>query len=133
MKAPDGAEIVATVEDILGSTCGIVWDEDGSYDFDGSGTEVNWDGSTTREIAGQTVFQDENGKEWLESQLIPDKARARKNIKPWFHDRKLRRIEIVNTVEKLMERTTGKKLKVAECEFLTRAVTLLLDRSEPEQ
>ncbi|TPL42571.1 hypothetical protein [Mesorhizobium sp. B2-4-5] len=131
MKAPDGTEIVGTLETTPG-VCGILFDEDGSYDFDGTGTEHNYDGQETVTIAGQTVFVDYNGNEWLEGQLIPDKARARKNIKPWFHNRDWRRVEIVNTIEALMERTTGNKLKVAECEFLTRAVTLLLTRSEPE-
>ncbi|TPJ51771.1 MULTISPECIES: hypothetical protein [unclassified Mesorhizobium] len=132
MKAPDGTAIVATLENTPG-TCGVVFENDGTWDFDGSGTEHNYDGQETVTRADQTVFIDEDGKEWLESQLIPDSARPRKNIKPWFHDRELRRIEIVNTIESLMERTTGKKLKVAECEYLTRAVTLLLTRSEPEK
>ncbi|RWM32589.1 MAG: hypothetical protein EOR77_21400 [Mesorhizobium sp.] len=130
MKAPDGTPIVSTLETIPGSA-GIVFDEDGSWNYDGNGTELDWDGQQTVLRAGQTVFVDENGKEWLESQLIPEKARPRKNIKPWHHDRALRRIEIVNTVEALMERTTGKPLLVKDCQYLTRAITLLLDRSEP--
>ncbi|TIW53854.1 MAG: hypothetical protein E5V54_24135 [Mesorhizobium sp.] len=134
MKAPDGSEIVATVEDILACSCGILWDKDGTWDFDGNGTDVNWDGSETRQIAGQLVFQDDSGRMWLEGQLIPEDAEElpADQIKPWFHNREWRRVEIVNTIEALMERTTGKKLKVAECEYLTRAVTLLLTRSEPE-
>ncbi|RWH50257.1 hypothetical protein [Mesorhizobium sp.] len=131
MKAPDGSPIVATLETIPGS-CGIVFDEDGSWNY--NGTELDWDGQQTVLRAGQTVFVDENGKEWLESQLVPDDAEElpADQIKPWFHDRELRRVEIVNTIEKLMERITHKKLLVKDCEFLTRAVTLLLTRSEPE-
>ncbi|RWD43919.1 hypothetical protein [Mesorhizobium sp.] len=129
MKAPDGTPIVATLETIPGSS-GIVFDEDGSWNY--SGTELDWDGQQTVLRAGQTVFVDENGKQWLESQLIPEDDFPLNEIKPWHRDRSLRWIEIVNTIEALMVRVTGKKLKVKDCQYLTRAVTLLLDRSEPE-
>ncbi|RUU76131.1 hypothetical protein [Mesorhizobium sp. M7A.F.Ca.MR.362.00.0.0] len=133
MKAPDGTAIDRTKEVILGE-CGINWDDDGSYDFDGTGTVPDWDSQETVTIAGQTVFFDEAGREWLQSQLIPEAADElpADQIKPWYVDRALRRVEIVNTVQALMERTTGKKLAVKDCQYLTRAVTLLLDRSEPE-
>ncbi|TPL66571.1 hypothetical protein [Mesorhizobium sp. B2-4-1] len=130
MKAPDGTEIVGTLETTPG-TCGVIFNEDGSYDFDGTGTQHNYDGQETVTAAGQVVFVDENGGEWLQCQLIDDDAEPRE-VAPWYHDRDLRRIEIVNTVEDLMRRVTGKELKVKDCQYLTRAVTLLLTRSEPE-
>ncbi|ESY35716.1 hypothetical protein NKK48_30240 [Mesorhizobium sp. C386A] len=132
MKAPDGTAIDRTKEVILGE-CGINWNDDGSFDFDGSGTQPDWDSQETATLAGQTVFFDEAGREWLESQLIPDDAEElpADQIKPWYIDRALRRVEIVNTIDALMVRVTGKKIAVKDCQALTRAITLLLDRSEP--
>ncbi|TIQ64402.1 MAG: hypothetical protein E5X41_17225 [Mesorhizobium sp.] len=132
MKAPDGTPIVATPENIPG-TCAVEFNADGTFWHLG-GTNIDWDSQKTVLLAGQTVFIDENDNEWLQSQLIADDADElpAEQIKPWFHDRVLRRVEILKTVEALMDRVTGQKLKVKDCQYLTRAVTLLLDRSEPE-
>lgn len=131
MKAPDGTPITGTRE-IIPGTCGITFEDDNSWEYDGNGTDVDWNGQRTVQIAEQNVYVDENGSEWLESQLIPDDAEPIKVIQPWHHDRELRRIEIVNTVEALMERCTDKTIKVKDCQYLQRAVTLLLNRSEPD-
>lgn len=130
MKAPDGTPIVATLETIPGEAP-LAWGEGFDFEFRG-GTEVYWDDQKTVRRAGQDVYLDEEGNEWLESQLVDDDAEPVDifKIEPWHRNRELRRIEIVNTVETLMWTITGKPLKVADCQYLQRAVTLLLNRSE---
>jgi len=130
MKAPDGTAIVATVE-VLAGTAGVFYDGP-SWDYDGTGTQMDWDDQTTKVIAGQLVFADDNGKEWLESQLISDDAEPLQEIPPWFHDRDLRKMEITNTITALLGRISDTPVDVDECEFCQRAITLILNRTEPK-
>lgn len=105
MKAPNGNPIVATDERCPG-TSGILWDEDGTWDYDGNGTEMGWDAQDTVKLGGQIVFLDEDSNQWLECQLIPDDAEPlpADQIKPWHADKKLRQIEIRNTLKDLARR-----------------------------
>jgi hypothetical protein len=71
--SPTGAEITGTLEVVKG-TCGVMaWsrDADGSlsFDYDGTGTEVDWDSQKTVTREGKRVFVDENGQEWTEDQI----------------------------------------------------------------
>ncbi|WP_037500608.1 hypothetical protein [Sphingomonas jaspsi] len=83
LYAPNGRLIDRTLETIPGS-CGIregtvTRKDDGTYDFDydGTGTDVDWDGQkqVTRDATNggyvmERVFIDVDGGEWLESQLV---------------------------------------------------------------
>ena len=122
MKAPDGTPIVATLETIPGS-CGVFLNDDGAWEYDGNGTYVCWDAQETEEYAGQPVFLDEDNKEWLESQLIPDDADPQPHPQPWYRDYQLRQKEIENTIEALFARITGgKKIECRDVPELREAV-----------
>lgn len=70
--APNGQEIVSTLE-VLHGTCGVTFERkpDGTVevDFDGSGTDVDWDSQATVTREGKRVFLDESGNEWTEDQI----------------------------------------------------------------
>jgi len=68
-KAPNGLEIVATAERIFG-TCGITTLADGTFEYDGSGTDVDWDSQAQRKDAhGHLLFVDTDGNTWGEHQI----------------------------------------------------------------
>ena len=68
-KAPNGLEITATLEKLIG-TCGIsdISDE-GMPDYDGTGTTVDWDSQETATKDGKLIFLDSAGNEWTFDQL----------------------------------------------------------------
>lgn len=73
--APNGKIIVATLETIPGS-CALHEDAferaaDGSLviEYDGSGTDIDWDGQEAARDNGEVVFIDEAGDPWPESQI----------------------------------------------------------------
>ena len=72
LKAPNGNEITGTKEILVGEA--YIQDlrlVDGKVEYDHSGeTEVFWDCQQTATEKNQTIFIDEDGGEWLESQLI---------------------------------------------------------------
>ena len=73
LYAPDGALIVGTLELVTGSAgiIGATRQPDGSLDLEyEGGTEMFGDDSKTVERKGQRVFLDEDGSEWLESELL---------------------------------------------------------------
>lgn len=69
-KAPNGLEIVATAERIYG-TCGIITLADGTFKYDGNGTQVDWDSQVQRRsvLRGQPLFVDTDGNTWGEDQI----------------------------------------------------------------
>ena len=52
-------------------------------------------------------------------------------IKPWYHDPKLRKVEIENTLKGLFERVTGRKIDAQSSPLLKEAAALILQASEP--
>jgi hypothetical protein len=111
MKAPNGLAIDAT-DELIPGTAGIVWEDDGTWEYDGNGTQVDWDGQTNVMIAGELVFLDEDGNRWLKSQLIPDDAEPllMAEMKPWHADENLVEIEVRNTLTELLKRIGATKL-----------------------
>lgn len=109
MKAPDGTPIVATVDLIPGLAMGL-WVSD-EFHYVGE-TEVCWDNQEVTTLGGQDVFEDENGNQWLECQLIPDDAEPLENIQPWYTNHDLRRIEIENTMRDLFYKVTGRVINL---------------------
>ena len=79
--SPTGVLIIGTREVVYG-TCGIVpgsfsrKDGEITVEYDGNGTELDWDGQESFQIDGKTVYLDENGHEWTEDQLslIPEES-----------------------------------------------------------
>jgi hypothetical protein len=67
-RSPTGKEIVATAELVHG-TCGITINDDGTFDYDGTGTDVDWDSQVQRQLDGQRLFVDEDGDIWRENQI----------------------------------------------------------------
>lgn len=71
--APDGTAIVGTLE-VINGCADLVWFEkqdDGSMQPRYTGTtEVYWEGQMTVRRNGETVYVDDNGKEWLDYQVI---------------------------------------------------------------
>lgn len=96
-RSPFGWEIVSTLETIPG-TCGIIWTapgegECGNYDYDGTGTKMWWDGAETVKHAGQRVFLDENGNQWLESELVkPGDPLPETYVSPWDDMENIRKL-----------------------------------------
>lgn len=83
LRAPNGCPIVGTVETLLAMYPVEVWREpDGSvhYEYTGGPSKVYDECAEVmkREPVGggpaETVFQDEDGDEWLESQLVPERS-----------------------------------------------------------
>jgi hypothetical protein len=76
LKAPNGKQIKWTSEIIPGTAdCEVFRDETGKVvvDYDGTdGTEACWDAGETETRDGQIVFVDDDGNEWLESELVPE-------------------------------------------------------------
>lgn len=83
LQAPDGSKIIGTLERIPGVANiqhdSFKLDADGKIDFQWQGgTDVDWDGQVTifrrnpewdKGRAPERVFVDEDGGEWLESEL----------------------------------------------------------------
>lgn len=76
LVSPTGAEIIGTIERIPGVAfiCpSFQQDADGkmqwSFEHEGE-TKVDWDGQETVTACGETLFQDENGAEWLQRELL---------------------------------------------------------------
>lgn len=74
--APNGAEIIGTVERIPGVarivpvvTIGDKGKVSWTYDYEGE-TVVDWDGQETMTACGETMFQDDDGGMWLERELV---------------------------------------------------------------
>jgi hypothetical protein len=74
--SPTGSGILGTLEIIQGR-CDTFRDgfsraADGTleYDHSGNGTEMFWDGAETASKDGESLFLDEDGEEWKESELI---------------------------------------------------------------
>lgn len=135
MKSPTGSPIIATLESIPGS-CGIFFADDNSWEYDGNGTDVGWDGQETVQLAGQNVYLDERGNEWLESQLIPDDAEAQTTVPPWYTDETLRRVEIENTLKELFHRVTGEQVDLTSWlsrpAWVRNAINNLMMATEPK-
>ncbi len=79
LMAPTGSKIVATLETIRGEALlhSVARDESGAVTLGYAGeTRYDWEGQTTVQrppAAGakpETVYIDEAGQEWLESQLV---------------------------------------------------------------
>lgn len=71
--APDGTAIVGTLE-VINGCADLAWFEeqdDGSMkpSYTGS-TDVYWEGQRTVRRDGEPVYVDDNGKEWLDYQVI---------------------------------------------------------------
>ena len=67
--APNGREIVATLEKLIG-TCDISdISDDGTPEHDGTGTEVDWDSQETATRDGKVIYLDDGGDEWTFDQL----------------------------------------------------------------
>jgi len=69
-RAPNGSPIVGTSE-LTPGMAEVTFHEDGTWDYAGE-TDVYWDGQTTVTWAGQIVWQDQDGNEWRESELLKD-------------------------------------------------------------
>jgi hypothetical protein len=70
--APNGAELQGTSETVDGAASCVFEGDDRSYDHDGNGTKIFWDGMTTQTIDGVTLFTDaDDGLDWLAHHLIP--------------------------------------------------------------
>lgn len=70
--SPTGKKIVAVCEEVLASA-GIEWNPD--FDDDEWGyvgeSKIHWDTQEARkDERGQSIFEDENGDEWPEDQLL---------------------------------------------------------------
>lgn len=92
--SPTGHPIVGTIETITG-TSGVLFTDDGSYNYDGTGTEVDWNSQKTKMLAGETIFVDGNGDEWFESQLIEDPEQAVEPedvVDPWSDQLKVQHL-----------------------------------------
>jgi hypothetical protein len=74
LMAPNGLAIDGTCENVQGCATACVYLEpDGTVYVDHTGyTEMYWESSETEVRAGQTVYQDVEGNEWLENELVPD-------------------------------------------------------------
>jgi hypothetical protein len=75
LVAPDGTPIRGTVENLPATAYinvdSVTQKEDGTYDFEWSGTtECWWDAQETATRDGQRLFDDENGNEWPENELV---------------------------------------------------------------
>lgn len=77
--SPDGCRVKGTLEKLSGvAQCGDIHrNEDGTLEFSyEGGTEVWWDAAETVErlnsdtLKMETVFVDEDGEEWLASELV---------------------------------------------------------------
>jgi hypothetical protein len=74
LMAPNGVALQGTSEEIPGCAQLLYLRRNAVGETESDwvgGTEVFWDGQQTIMWRGQKVFIDENGDEWLESQLIP--------------------------------------------------------------
>lgn len=74
--APNGLEIVATLETIPGKASvdedSFNRDSDGklTFEYDSGGTDIDWNGQMTVNRAGGRVFIDSDDNEWTEDQII---------------------------------------------------------------
>lgn len=71
--APDGAEIIATLDRIYGHALidSFELDEYGNHSPIYTGqTNVIWDSQAVEEIDGQSIYVDENWQEWPENKLV---------------------------------------------------------------
>lgn len=106
-KAPTGAEIRGTNE-LLSGTCGVTFvSSQAGYEFDGSGTKVDWDGSETETIREAAVFADDNGDEWLQHHLIPIDADPQPDEAYQFLRDELAAGRALALADKLVEATRG--------------------------
>jgi hypothetical protein len=67
--APNGAAIVETLERVTATNGILGIYADGTPEYDSAGSRVHWDSQVQVTRKGQPVFLDENGDEWLFSQL----------------------------------------------------------------
>lgn len=81
LRTPFGYEITATLEVIPGICAGDY--EDDEFMHAGE-TDVVWDGQETVVRAGQRVFLEDDGTEWLESELVkPGEPLPAIYVSPW--------------------------------------------------
>lgn len=67
--APNGSQIVGTLERITGRANATSYSETGEPEYDGE-TEVWWDEQeTATNAAGQTIYVDEDGYQWTFDEL----------------------------------------------------------------
>lgn len=73
LHSPTGQEIQGTYEKVPGSaSVGFAMGEGVlSFEHDGSGTKMFWDGSATQEIDDVALFIDIDGHDWLFHHLVP--------------------------------------------------------------
>lgn len=71
--SPTGSEIIGTLETIPGVAAAEEFDAAGKPEYSGS-TEVDWDNQKTIERNGSLVYVDDDGAEWLFSDLTPVSA-----------------------------------------------------------
>lgn len=75
MKAPNGREIIGSLESVSG-VAGIVFEHDHTADFeyDGSGTNFDWDVQSVDTVAGAIILVDDDACHWMSHHLIPNDA-----------------------------------------------------------
>lgn len=69
--SPNGSPIVGTYEVVYARADATDYEADGTPNHDGY-TEVFWDTQKTVTRGGEIVYLDEDGEEWVFSDLIPD-------------------------------------------------------------
>ncbi|KQS84300.1 hypothetical protein ASG58_21255 [Rhizobium sp. Leaf383] len=70
-RTPTGALIIGATETTpcVASIAGI--NADGTPEYDGNGSTMDWDNQTARTRGDKILFVDENGAEWTFDQLTP--------------------------------------------------------------
>jgi hypothetical protein len=115
--SPKGTKITCTLETVQG-TCGVYFEgvnADGKpiFDYDGSGTDVDWNSQETVKRDGKTVFFDENGDEWLEDQItvVDPTETAECQDCEWFGP-----VDDLNPIKDIGQRVApGEPMPAGEC------------------